>query len=605
MATTIDTSVPGIISSQQQYGADWVVQANDFINSVARLADTNIPPPNPREWYMTRWNTVETAEAKLTALTPTRPAFPGVSATLPVAPTFTFSDLVPVAVADFLSATPVLNIPPAPSAALPSAPAAPTLNDVAIPDAPTTLLPVAPTLSTYGELPAAPSISLPYFTAEMPLDDLVAPSSEFSFYEQAYASALLDATKAKLLSDMENGGYGIEPADELQLWERARAREIILSQQTADEAVSFHATRGFRLPPGELSVVIQRGQQDLQDKLSSINRDIALKRADLYVDSRKFTIQQAKELENTLINYHNSVMERALNASKAVLEFAISIFNAQVAKFNARVSAYQTEAQVFETRVRAALVQVEVYRAILDGRRTEVEIDKTKVDVYRAEIGAVDAVVGIYRTRMEAAKIQSDIEANRLNVFRAMTEAYAQQVQAKVAEFSMYSSQIDGETAKIDAFRAEVDAYTAQVAGARAKVDVQVAQANVETEQARAKLLAYQASIDGFRADLTSQVEVLRSTTDVYRADLTAFATAVDALKAAFSLQVEENRVNLAHWQGLTDREQSDAVLQLQALKASLDIRLDASKFGTEFYGNVVASTLGSITTLAAQTAAG
>lgn len=596
--------VATIIGDQQAYAASWVTQANGFIDRVADLANTELSVIDLANYGYSAYNDVETAEAKMTALTPSRPVFPGVSATLPTAPTFTFSDLIPVVVADFLGSTPTLNIPAAPSTALPSAPSAPTLNDVAIPDAPSTSLPAAPTLATHGELPAPPSISLPYFTAEMPLDDLVAPSSEFSFYEQAYASALLDATKAKLLSDMENGGYGIEPADELQLWERARAREIILAQQTADEAVRFHASRGFRLPPGELSVVIQRGQQDLQDKLSSINRDIALKRADLYVDNRRFTIQQAKELENTLINYHNSVMERALNASKAVLEFAISVFNAQVAKFNARVSAYQTEAQVFETRVRAALARVEIYRAILDGRRIEVEIDKTKVDVYRAEIDAVDAVVGIYRTRMEAARIQSEIEANRLNVFRAMTEAYAQQVQAKVAEFSMYRSQIDGETAKIEAFRAEVDAYTAQIAGTRAKVDVQVAQSNVETEQARAKLLAYQASIDGFRADLTSQVEVLRSTADVYRADLTAFATAVDALKAAFQLQIEENRANVEYFTKVADVDTEKARLELQALKATADLRLDASKFGSEFYGNVVASTLGSITTLAAQTAA-
>lgn len=596
--------VATIIGDQQAYAASWVTQANGFIDRVADLANTELSVIDLANYSYSAYNDVDTAEAKMTALTPARPVFPGVAATLPTAPTFTFSNLIPVAVADFLGSTPTLNIPAAPSTALPSAPSAPTLNDVAIPDAPSTSLPAAPTLAAHGELPAPPSISLPYFTAEMPLDDLVAPSSEFSFYEQAYASALLDATKAKLLSDMENGGYGIEPADELQLWERARAREIILAQQTADEAVRFHASRGFRLPPGELSVVIQRGQQDLQDKLSSINRDIALKRADLYVDNRRFTIQQAKELENTLINYHNSVMERALNASKAVLEFAISVFNAQVAKFNARVSAYQTEAQVFETRVRAALAQVEIYRAILDGRRIEVEIDKTKVDVYRAEIDAVDAVVGIYRTRMEAARIQSEIEANRLNVFRAMTEAYAQQVQAKVAEFSMYRSQIDGETAKIEAFRAEVDAYTAQIAGTRAKVDVQVAQSNVETEQARAKLLAYQASIDGFRADLTSQVEVLRSTADVYRADLTAFATAVDALKAAFQLQIEENRANVEYFTKVADVDTEKARLELQALKATADLRLDASKFGSEFYGNVVASTLGSITTLAAQTTA-
>ena len=602
--TTDDTSVAGIIVGQQSYASDWVVQAQSFINTVATLSNTVLSVKDLANYGYASYNDVETAEAKMTALTPPRPTFPVVSATAPVAPTFSFSDLVPVSVSEFLKAAPTLDIPAVPSSALPLPPSAPVINDVAVPDAPVLSVPAEPTLSTYGELPAAPVIDMPYFDASLPIDDLTAPTSEFSFYEQAYSSALLDSVKAKLLSDMENGGYGIEPGDELQIWERARARENILAQQTADAAVSFHSARGFRLPPGDLNVALQREQQALQDKLSTISRDIALKRADLYVQNRQFTITQVKELEGVLINYHNSVMERALNASKAVLEFAISIFNAQVAKYNAQMAAYQTQAQVFETRVRAALAQVEVYRAILEGRRTEVEIDKAKVDLYRTQIAAVDAVIGIYRTRMEAARIQSEVEASKLNVFRALTEAYAQQVQAKVAEFGMYRSQIEGETSKIEAFRAEVDAYTAQVGAARTRVDIQVAQTNMEAEQARAKLSAYQASIEAFKADLSSQVEVLRATTDVYRADLTAFATSVDALKAAFSLQVEENRANVDYYIKVAEVDTEKARLELQALKATVDLRLDASKFGTEFYGNVVSSTLGSITTLAAQTAA-
>lgn len=596
--------VPTIIASQQSYAASWVTQANAFIDQVANLANTTITVPGIDGFGYSRGDVTDTAEAKLTALTPPRPTFPGVSATLPVGPTFAFTDLVPPEVADFVAAAPAINIPDAPSAALPSPPSAPTVNDVVIPDSPTVNLPVAPTLSSYGAVPVPPSIELPYFEADLPLDDLVAPSAEFSFYEQLYSSALLDATKAKLLDDMLNGGYGIEPGDEAQLWERARAREIIAAQQAIDEATSFHAQRGFQLPPGELTVVVQRGAQDLQDKLSSLNRDIALKRADMYVENRKFTITQSTELEGVLINYHNSVMERALNASKAVLDFAIRVFDAQVARYNARMSGYQIQAQVFESRIRAALSQVEIYKATLEGLRLEVQIDEAKVDIYRAQIQAVESVINIYRTQMEAARIQSEIEANRINVFRAMTEAFAQQVQAKTAEFGMYRSQIEGETAKLEVFRAQVDAYNSQVSATKTKADILVAQANVESTQAQAKLAAYQADLEGFKADLSSQVEVLRSTTDVYRADLTAFSTSVEALRSAMELQIAEDRNNVEYLSKVADVNVEEARLQLQALNASATIRLDASKFGTEFYGNMVSATLGSITTLAAQTAA-
>jgi len=222
--------VPSIISDQQTYANSWAGQANAFINRVADLANSELSVTGLPDYRYAAYNDVETAEAKMTALTPPRPDFPSVSGTAPTTPTFTFSDFIPVEVTDFLSTVPVLSMPTTPSAALPGAPSAPDIRDVAIPASPALEMPTAPSLSTYSALPSPPSIELPYFSSDAPIDDLVAPSSEFSFYEQAYSSALLDATKAKLLGDMENGGYGIEPDDEILLWERARSREHILAQ---------------------------------------------------------------------------------------------------------------------------------------------------------------------------------------------------------------------------------------------------------------------------------------------------------------------------------------------------------------------------------------
>lgn len=592
-------AVPDIIASQQAYATSWVDQANAFINTVAQLANTQFAVTVPSLGYG-RTALTDSARAEFAAQRPARPSVGTISAAVPDAPSIAFDEVIPIEVLDFVKTAPTLNFPATPSNVLPSVPSAPAIREPVVPDAPVVTLPTAPTVSIPA-LPEPPSVEMPYFSSVAPVDDLVVPTNTFAFYEQLYTSALLDEVKAKLLDNLQNGGYGIETADEAALWERARAREYATAQQTMDDAIRFHAARGFPLPTGELTVVLERAQQELQDKVSSANRDIALKRSELYVQNRQFTIQQAKELENILIGYQNSVMERALNAQRVTMEVAIQVYNALVARYNARLDAYKTEAQVFVERIRAALTRVEIYRAQIDGARLNVEAQRAAVEAYNAQLQGINSIVGIYRTRMEAAQIAANVERLRLDAYRGQVDAFAQQVQAKVAEFNMFRAQIEGEAAKTAAFEAEVRAYTAQVAGAKAKADVQVANANLQVEEARVLLASYQASIERFRAQLLSQTETIKSTTDIYRADISSFATAVDALKAAYQLEIEELGANLNWNAKAAEVNVSSARLQLEALVQAAAVRRGASEFGAKFYGDAVQATLSSITTLAAE----
>lgn len=592
-------AVPEIISSQQAYATSWVTQADAFINRVANLANTEFPVTTPNLGYGIS-DVVAGAKADFAGQRPARPTIPGISATVPDAPTFSFSTVVPVEVLDFLLSAPALNFPNAPDASLPSVPVAPSISDPVIPDAPVVTLPSTPQV-VMPTLPDPPSVALPFFNSTLPIDDLVVPTNTFAFYEQLYASANLDALKAKLLDNLLNGGYGIEPADEQALWDRQRAREFAGATQTVDEAIRMFAARGFPLPPGQLYVVIERAQQEVQDKVSSGNRDIALRRSELYVDNRKFTIQQAKELENILIGYQNSVMERALNAAKVTLEASLKIYDALVARYNARLEAYKTEASVFETRIRAALTQVEIYKAQIDGARLSVEMQRVAVEAYNAQLKGIETIVSIYRTRMEAAQVQANISRIRLEAFRGLIDAYSAQVQAKVAEFGMFKARIEGETAKTDAFKSQVEAYTAQVNAAKVKADVQVANLNAQVEQARAQLAAYQANIERFRAQLLAQTENIKATVDVYRADISAFATAVDALKSAYQLAVEELGASITWNSKAAEVNVASARLHLEALVQAANIRTSSAQFGSKFYGDAMQSVLSSITTLAAE----
>ena len=185
--------------------------------------------------------------------------------------------------------------------------------------------PDAPAVS----LAAVSHIAMPSFLTS----DLPAPTNEFEFFEAQYQSALLDAAKAKLLDNIFSGGYGIEPGDEAALVQRFRDRETQNAMARIAEAGRSMAIRGFPLPPGELNLTIDASWQEFQNKVADADREVYLKRNSLYVENRQFTIREARELEQILIGFHNSVQERAFNVARASVEMAIALYNAKLATY--------------------------------------------------------------------------------------------------------------------------------------------------------------------------------------------------------------------------------------------------------------------------------
>lgn len=312
-----------------------------------------------------------------------------------------------------------------------------------------------------GDIPAPlplPDVPVPVIPAvqdiALPVDDLLAPSYTFAFFEAAYESTLLDPLKAKLLNDLVNGGYGIDTADENALFQRMRDRETAAAMQRVDEVGRTLATRGFPLPPGEFSIQLDRAHQDLQDKLSSASREIFIDASKRFVENRQFTIREVKELETVLIGFHNSVQERALNVAKAAQEFSIAVFNALVARYRTRLDAARISGEVQNLRFQAEELRV---RAALESYRThalafELELrrrtdeQKIKTELFRADIdshkGLTDGFVAraaLQQKVIEATATQNT-DVSRLNVENSRVRLGAQaenlKMRAEAAKFA-------------------------------------------------------------------------------------------------------------------------------------------------------------------------
>lgn len=599
---TTATTPSEILDLQQSYANTAVAQADTIISRLSDLASStyffvasNASIPEMDFGF----DKSSVIEQKLISYFPSALTVSDISVDRPAFTPGTVDTTIldGIVVKDFDKEAPSMAIPEAPDATLPISPTAPTVTDPTIPEAPVVVLPDVPVISAIS-LPEAPSIELPVFTSELPIDDLVVPTNNFSFYEVEYQSALLDELKAKLLDNMVNGGYGIEPLDEAALWDRARGRELENALAQTEDLIAQAASRGFPLPPGDMNVVLQRAQQEVQDKLSDVSRDIMLKRADLYVQNRQFTIQQTKALEDTLIGYHSAVMERALNAAKATLEAAISIFNVQVARYNARLDAYKTEASVFEARLRAALAKLEIFKSQMEGKRLEVEIQRNQVEVYNAQLSGVNAVINLYKTQMEAAQVRAGIERLRIDAFRSLVDAYGAQIQAKVAEFNMYDARIKGEMAKLQAYEAEVRAYTASVQGAEAKAQVLLGKLKGQIDVANQKLEAYRTDMSRYKTDIDAQVSTINSKVAVYDGQVRAGVAKAGATEAAIKLEISEKDLELKRNVEAANVAIAEAKLMLEAALGSAQARVHAGQASAAYYQSLVGSALHSINAL-------
>lgn len=200
----------------------------------------------------------------------------------------------------------------------------------------------------------------------------VAPTETFTYTDPGYSSAMRDAMIEKLLTDLVNGGYGIDTADEISLWNRVRDREEMVAQANADEVRRQASATGFQLPQGAMYIAMQKARQEHMAKISSANRDIGLKRADLYVDNRRQVIAQVLATEDQSITLYNAIQNRTLQFAQVKVQMSIALFEAGV--------------RLFDTRIRGLNAQIQ---SILEAARAELGVYTADVQAYAAFVNAV------------------------------------------------------------------------------------------------------------------------------------------------------------------------------------------------------------------------
>lgn len=432
---------------------------------------------------------------------------------------------------------------------LPGAPdAAPDYIGPVIADPQAITLPPLPKFDLLTVTPA-PVFEIDPFKSTVDIETLTAPTKTFVFAPADYVTILGKPLTDKLREDLVNGGYGIDTDDEAAMLQRGIDREEQLANTAIDEATRRAASRGFALPPGALSAQIAKVHAQKMMAANSLSRDILIKRADMFVENRKFTIMQAVEVEKTLLSFYANMMEQGLNAAKAVVELGIAQYNASVARANYRLEYKKVEAQIYETQFKSKLSEFEAWRAALEGVKVTAGIQHDIVLAYNAQIEGASIAAKLYNTQLEGAKIASQLELAKLEGFKLRVDAYVATVQAKVAEFSAYEAELRGDTHKASTFHSKAQAYSAEIEAYKSHAAIKIMSTTAAIEAQRLVQGRNAAQAEQYRAELAAsqnktQIEVAKYDADVRKYVAESAAKTRDTESLA---QVSREKVNLAY----------------------------------------------------------
>lgn len=365
-------------------------------------------------------------------------------------------------IVEFTGVAPEVVAPTIPTEGIFIAPEAHIVADIAIPDWESRELPTDVILfETPIDAPDVLEISNIVLT--VPEMNLVLPTNSFSYDEETYSSELLTSVTALLYSDVVNGGYGINPDDEQLIYERAREREAKQAAASVDQTRKGIAARGFPVPPGSLyaaeRVILAQGV----NSLAELNREIVLKRSELYLAARQFAVEQGLNLEQVLITYTGAKQERALKAAQVSAELTIQFHNAAVQLFELRVSIKKLELDIHKEQLATAVAKLQEYGQKLAYADMTDKRNQVRLQQYNQRLEAVKVFYEAQAAEADLIKLTVEIERLKLQANQDKVTIYATEVRAKADEYDLFRTAWQAEETKQKVFAQQLAAHDQKI----------------------------------------------------------------------------------------------------------------------------------------------
>jgi hypothetical protein len=154
---------------------------------------------------------------------------------------------------------------------------------------------------------------------------------------------------------LTEGGTGIAPSIEAQIWDRDRARVLKEAQRLEDETVQTWAARRYPLPPGAATYQVLQVRKDASDKIAAASRDVAIKQAELEIANVRFAVENAIKLYGTAMGAATEYIKALAIGPNSAMQVIPSITDSQSKLIGAASDYYRARISAEELRMKAKL----------------------------------------------------------------------------------------------------------------------------------------------------------------------------------------------------------------------------------------------------------
>ncbi len=171
-----------------------------------------------------------------------------------------------------------------------------------------------------------------------------------------------------LSNSITNGGTGLHPSVEAQIWARGREREEILNLRGELEINQQFASRGWTLPQGAQLARIDEARQNTVSAQAELSRKVAVEQAQLEQSNVKYSIAQQATLSSSSLRSVENYVTQVLRTVAMGLEDA----NASVATER---EFYNETLQFYQAQTTNQNTLLEYYRLLGSEELQRTEID--------------------------------------------------------------------------------------------------------------------------------------------------------------------------------------------------------------------------------------
>lgn len=161
----------------------------------------------------------------------------------------------------------------------------------------------------------------------------------------------LAAAQAWMCDVLTNGGSGIRPEIEEQIWQRERSRTLRAAHTAGETVLEAFAARGFPVPPGAAQHQMHLMQQKALEEIAASNRQLAIKQMELEIENIRLAVTNALDYRVKGIAAAADYIRALALAPQIASDMATSSANAQAQLISAASSYYNARIRLEEIKI--------------------------------------------------------------------------------------------------------------------------------------------------------------------------------------------------------------------------------------------------------------